>query len=234
MTRKKKVILGIGALILIAYFGSDIFFSVKCLIAKTQFKENYLTNKAHLLQLENIPKSENPFDFYMLNGDTVVMTFKDSSYNYYGFDDYNDSSFYLTDTSHFQVDVDENFCLKLISEDTVQYCDVGWAVHYVGHYKSKSIDELLRYYKIKRNDFNSLVNILQQTNCQELSSNKDFYSLGYKFISYYGDGLTNCFGHSDGFFNYVQTENPDSVYFKEYLTEIDENIYEYSYWSFFD
>lgn len=158
------------------------------------------------------------------------MTFQDSSIYYVDLFIY--STYYIGPKTKSDFLIDKQGCLEILDTDTMKVCNNNWQVQFFGHYKNQKIDGLLNYYGWTRQDFESLVEKVQELNCYGFSNNKEGFGLNFKIVSYYNDGILHCFGHSDGYFDYLHTAQPDSFYWQSSLKKLEENYYGIEHWNF--
>lgn len=158
------------------------------------------------------------------------MTFQDTSIYYAGI--FIDSNYVIRPKTRSEFRINDNSCLEVIDIDTMEVCNHNWQVQFFGHYKDKKIDDLLDYYGWIRQDFEQIVEKVQRLNCYGFANGDKHFGLSYKFVSYYNDGLLHCFGHSDGYFDYMYTTQPDSFYWQSSLEQLEDNFYGIKHWTF--
>lgn len=233
MTKKKKIVIGVFVLVLVGllfFEGRRITFSIECLLVENELEKNYFDNKPDFFELakfvENTPSLE--FDFY--SGDSIYMKFQDSSIYYVNL--FIDSVYSIKSETKSEFLVDEKGCLVIIDYDTIKICNNNWQVQFYGHYKNKKIDQLLGYYGWTRQDFEKLIEKVKGLNCYSFKNSKNDFELGYKIVSYYNDRIFHCFGHPDGYFDYLYTSQPESIYWQSSLKKFGENYYGIEHWNF--
>lgn len=231
MTRKKKKIILILLLGGILFFeGRRVTFLFECLSATTELEKNYEVNKAMFSNLTRFVNGSSPIQFDLYSNDSLYMTFQDSSIYY--IDLFVDSNYTIKPETTSEFKINNKGCLEVIKTDTIEVCNNNWQVQFFGHYKDQRINYLLKYYGWKRKDFEQLVEKVQRLNCYGFALDNNKYVLSYKTVSYYNDGQLHCFGHSDGYFDYLYTTHPDSFYWQNSITNLEGNYYGIKHWNF--
>ncbi|PCJ64368.1 MAG: hypothetical protein COA58_13520 [Bacteroidetes bacterium] len=233
MKKKKKIIIGILILVLgglLFFEGRRITFSIECISAETELQKNFEEKKFDFFELAKFTKNTSPLQFDFHSGDTIYMTFQDSSIYYVDF--FIDSIYSIRPETKLEFLIDEDGCLGVVDSDTVKVCNNNWRVQFYGHYKDKRIDQLLSYYGWTRHDFESLVEQVQELNCDGFTNSKNHFGLNYKTVSYYNNDFLHCFGHGDGYFGYLYTTQPDSFYGLSSLKKLENNYYGIEGWNF--
>jgi hypothetical protein len=181
MTRKKKIIIGVFILILVGllfFEGRRITFSLECLSAETELEKNFVANKNIFIEISKFVDDIPPLEFDFHSGDTIYMTFQDSST--YFVDLFIDSTYNIRPETKSDFQINEDGCLEIIDSDTLKVCNNNWQVQFYGHYKNQKINGLLNYYGWNRQDFERLVEKVQGLNCNGFSNTKKGFGLRYK------------------------------------------------------
>lgn len=207
-------------------------FAIECFKAEKEQRQHFVDNKTAFYDLVPLVSKATPIDFDIALGDTLFMTFQDSSIYYT--DLFIDSTYKIRHSTKTEFLINDNNCLEVINKDTMEVCNHNWQIRFYGHYKDKRIDRLLDYYGWTRPDFEKVVEKVQGLNCYSFSNQNGNFGLRYNIIHYRESAsrLTNCFGHSDGYFDYLYTTQPDSFYWKNSLDHYEENFYGIEHWTF--
>jgi len=210
--------------------GRRITFSMECFLAETELEMNFGGNKDDFFELAKFVKNTSPIEFDFHSGDTIYMTFQDSAIRI--FDLFIDSTYYIRPGIKSDFKIDEDGCLEFIHSDTIKVCNNNWQIIFYGHYKNQKINGLLNYYGWTRKDFDRLVENVQKINCLGFENNKNGFGLSYKIVSYYNDRILHCLRHSDGYFDYLYTAQPDNFYLQNSLNKLEDNYYGIKHWNF--
>lgn len=237
MTNKKKIQITIIVVIMTLAFGGlllsegrRIIFSLECMAAEAQLEKNFEAKKVEFFELANLVEHTPPLEFDLYSVDTINMRFHPPSI--YSPDLFIDSIYFIGPAEKSGFLVNENNCLEIVDTDTMEVCNHNWLVHFHGHYKDNRIDNLLSYYGWPRMSFEKLVEKVQALNCMGFSNGNMGFELRYKVVSYYNDEIIHCFGHSDGYFDYLYTAQPDSFYWQSSLKQLEDNFYGIEHWNF--
>ena len=231
MTKRKKLIY--GALIFIFcgfcfFILPRVVFLIKCLAAEKEIENNFANNKRGFIELAAILNNTSPIQFDIYSHDSININFKDTSIDYV--DMFIDSNYTLNPETKLYFRVNPNGCLEVIGTDTIEVCNHNWQVNFFGNYRDHRIDNLLYYYGWTRENFEQIVEKVQGLNCYSFANGDKSFGLSYKVVSYYNDGGLHCFGHEDGYFDYLYTTRPDSFFWKESLEQLDGYFYSIKYW----
>ncbi len=233
MTKKKKISIGIIltlVCILLFFEGRRISFSLECLSTEEDLKEHFEVHKVDFHEFVPLIKDAQPIAFDIYAKDTLTISFQDLSIDY--IDLFIDSVYRINSNSKQLFQFNDSNCLEVVVSDTTIVCNHNWKVNFYGHYKDDRINELLKYYGWNRSDFEVVVKKVQKLDCHRFSNANGNFNLGYKYVSYYNDGIMHCFGHSDGLFDYMYTNEPDSFYWQESLEHYEDKFYGIHNWSF--
>lgn len=234
MSKRKKILVSVLALVLFGLWlfeGRRVSFSYECLIAENELDQNFQDNKAGFDALSKLVNGSALIQFEMYLGDSLFMTFQDSTIDHR--DLFIDSNYFIRPKTTSQFRINDSGCLEVIGLDTMEVCNHNWQVQFSGHYQDDRIDNLLAYSGWIRKDFDNLVKRVKDLNCYGFSKGNDYFSLGYRRIYYYvNTGILGQFGHSNGYFDYMHTAQPDSFPWPTSLTELENNYYGIKYWEF--
>ena len=211
--------------------GRSVTFMFECFVAEKELEKNFVDNEAAFFDLVPFLDRSTPIQFDFHSEDSIYMTFQDSAI-YYS-DLFIDSNYSIGPETKSEFRINKNGCLEIIEADTLEVCNHNWQIQFFGHYKDKRINQLLSYYGWTRKDFEPLVEKIRVLNCTGFSNGEKYFALSYKIVSYYDDGMLHCFGHSDGYFDYMYTAQPDSFRWQSSLNKLDGNYYGIEHWNFF-
>lgn len=233
MTRKKKVTIGIMITVLAGLWileGRRITFSFECIEAETDLDNNFRNNKSAFFDLIPLVQKALPIQFEVHSKDTIYLSFQDTSTSFDNL--FIDSNYTIKSGTKSTYQINDKGCLLVIDKDTVEVCNHGWQILFIGHYKDNRIDNLLNYYGWIRPDFEQIVEKIQSLNCYGFAKEGQNFKLSYNIVSYSKDGILHCFGHSDGYFDYLYTVDPDSFFWQSSLEHLEGNFYGIKHWSF--
>ncbi len=215
---------------LLFFEGRRITFSLECLSAEKELEKNFQDNKPSFYELMRLVKRSPSIQFDMFSGDTIYLSFHDTAMQYKNL--FRDSVYTIGPQTKTKFSINSDGCLEVMETDTWKVCNQPWEVRFYGHYKDQRIDHLLNYYGWTRYGFEQLVRNIQAINCNGFRKEENDFSLRYKNISYFNDGILHCFGHHDGSFEYLYTTQPESFPWQNNLKKLEENYYTINSWNF--
>jgi hypothetical protein len=237
---KKKILIGLLSIPLVSlfwYFGfftpRNYSFAWECLQAKKEQEKHFFDNKPAFFELASLVHDKTPITFDLSSNDSLYITFQDSSINYS--DLFIDSTYNIRPRTKTVFRINTRNCLEVVNQDTIEVCNHNWQIQFYGHYKDKRIDNLLNYYGWKRLDFERVVEKVQELDCYGFINQNTSFGLSYKLVYYHEPtaGLFGCFGHSNGYFDYLYTTESDSFYWQNSLNQYEGNFHGIEHWSFY-